>query len=112
MYEEKEGSIKINQVRIHTFARKVRHVNTDLVVEAGTTGPRGYVPRARSSRAYVAIGCLQGDFLFDPILNRDGRVVGIEIACCGDGALTALAESLEFAAEALLNEEPDNEETK
>ena len=47
---------------------------------------------------------LEGDFLFEPVTNEEGRVVGIEIACCGDGALMALIDSLGFALEALTDE--------
>jgi len=104
MYAITEGVKKINDVKLHTFSRNVKHVNTDMDVEAGTTGFRGYVPREKSARAYVAIGCNQGDFLFDPVTDEDGKVIGIEIACCGDAALMALVDSLGFAMEALMDE--------
>lgn len=104
MYAITEGAKKINDVKLKTFSRNVKHANADLDVEAGTTGFRGYVPREKSARAYVAIGCNQGDFLFDPVTDEDGKVVGIEIACCGDAALMALVDSLGFAMEALMDE--------
>ncbi len=104
MYAVTEGAKEINDVKLKTFSRNVKHVNTDLDVEAGTTGFKGHVPREKSSRAYVAIGCNQGDFLFNPIRNEDGRVVGIKIACCGDGALMGLVDTLGFAMEALMDE--------
>ena len=104
MYAITEGAKKINDVKLHTFSRNVKHVNTDMDVEAGTTGFRGYVPREKSARAYAAIRCNQGDFLFDPVTDEDGKVVGIEIACCGDAALMALVDSLGFAMEALMDE--------
>ncbi len=103
MYAVTEGAKKINDVKLKTFSRNVKHVNTNLDVEAGTTGFKGYVPREKSSRAYVAIECNRGDFMFDPIRDEDGRVVGIEIACCGDGALMGLADTLGFAMEALMD---------
>ena len=104
MYAVTERARKINDVKLKTFSRNVKHVNADLDVEAGTTGFKGYVPREKSSRAYVAIGCNQGDFMFVPIKNEDGRVVGIEIACCGDGALMSLVDILGFTMEALMDE--------
>ncbi len=104
MYAITEERKKINNQELKTFSRNVKHVSTDIDVEAGTTGFRGYVSREKSSRAYVAIDCNQGDFLFDPITDEDGRVVGIEIACCGDSALMALVDSLGFAMEALMDE--------
>jgi hypothetical protein len=104
MYAINEGDITINKVKLKTFSRNVRHESTDLDVEAGTTGFKGYVPREKSSRAYVAFECNQGDFYFDPIKDEDGRAVGIEIACCGDGALMSLLDTLGFSLEALTDE--------
>lgn len=104
MYAVIEGAKKINDVKLKTFSRNVKHVNTDMDVEAGTTGFRGYVPREKSARAFVAIGCNRGDFLFEPVANEDGQIVGIEIACCGDSALMSLIDSLGFALEALTDE--------
>ena len=104
MYAITEERKKINDVKVRTFSRNVRHVSTDMDVEAGTTGLRGYVPREKSSRAFFALGCNNGDFLFEPVTNEEGRVVGIEIACCGDSALMSLIDSLGFALEALTDE--------
>ena len=47
MYAVTEGARKINDVKLKTFSRNVKHVNTDLDVEAGTTGFKGYVPREK-----------------------------------------------------------------
>ena len=104
MYAITEEHKKINNVDVKTFSRNVRHANTDMDVEAGTTGFRGYVPREKSARAYVAIDVNRGDFLFEPVTDEEDRVVGIEIACCGDGALMSLIDSLGFAMEALMDE--------
>ncbi len=101
MYAIKEGAQKINDVKLKTFSRNVKHMNTDMDVEAGTTGFRGHVPREKSARTYFSIGCNKGDYLFEPVIDGDGRIVGIEIACCGDSALMALVDSLGFAIEAL-----------
>ena len=103
MYAIKEGTRKINGVKLKTFARNVKHACADFDVEAGTTGFRGRVPREQSARAYFSL-VGQGDFLFEPVADEEGRVVGIEIACCGDSALMALADSLGFALEALTDE--------
>ena len=104
MYAIDEGTKKINGQEMKTFSRNVKHVNTDIDVEAGSTGFRGYVPREKSARTYISIDCNQGDFLFEPIMDEDGKVVGIEIACCGDGALMGLVDTLAFAMEALMDE--------
>jgi len=104
MYEIKAGNIEINDVEVDTFRRNVKHVNTSMTVEAGSTGFRGYVPREKSSRGYMSIYCKQGDFHFDPITDKDGTVRGIEIVCCGDNALMALIDTLEFARDAIEDE--------
>ena len=101
MYAITEESKNINNVKVKTFSRRVKHVNTELVVEAGATDFRGYGPRETSARTYLEIRCNRGDFLFHPVRNENGRVVGIEIAGCGDEALMALTDSLGFALEAL-----------
>ena len=104
MYAITAGARKINGVKVNTFRRNVKHQNADLSVEAGTTGFRGYVPREKSARAYVSIDCGRGDFLIRPAVNEDGEVTGVRIACCGDGALMGLVDSLAFAMEALMDE--------
>ena len=104
MYAIWEDEKKINDVKVPTFCRSVQHVGTDLDVEAGTTGFRGYIPREKSARAYLSIDCGQGDFLFKPVLDGEDRVTGIEIACCGDAALMALADALSFARQAILDQ--------
>ena len=104
MYAIFPNTKKINNQELKTFSRNVKHANTDIDVEAGTTGFRGRVPREKSSRTYVSIDCNQGDFLFEPITDDEGRVAGIEIACCGDSGLMALVDTLGFAMEALMDE--------
>ena len=103
MYAIAEGTKKINGVKVKTFSRNVKHAGADMDVEAGTTGFRGYVPREKSARVFLSIGC-SGDFLFEPLHDEEGRIMGIEICSCGDGALMALIDSLEFAVEALTDE--------
>lgn len=104
MYAIREESRKINGVKLKTFHRHVKHAGSDFDVGAGATGFRGYVPREKSARGYLSLVCNRGDFLFEPIADEEGRVVGIEIACCGDGALMTLVDSLGFAIEALADE--------
>ena len=101
MYAVKETSVKVNDVRVDTFCRKVDEGDTTFVVEAGSTGYRGGEDRDSGSRAYACFFCCHGDFLFVPIKGKDGRVVGVEIAGCGDAALDAFAKALGFARKAL-----------
>ena len=58
----------------------------------------------------LAIGCNQGDFLFEPTVDEDGRCVGIEIACCGDDALASLIDSLGFSIKALIDQCDETDE--
>ena len=104
MYAITEDTLKINHVDLKTFTRDVKHTNTAMEVEAGTTGFRGSVPREKSARGFVAFRSL-GDFKFSPVWEKGtDRIVGVEIACCGDSALMSLIDSLGFALEALTDE--------
>lgn len=101
MYAIQEDTRMINGVKVQTFSRNVRHVNTDLDIEAGTTGVRGYVPREKSSRAFVSLDFSDGDYLVTPVTDEDDEVVGFEIAGCGDGALMGLLDAFSFARDVL-----------
>ena len=79
MYAITEGAKKINGVELQTFSREVKNAKTDHEVEAGTTGCKGGCCREKGARSYLSIGCNQGDFLFEPTVDEDGRCVGIEI---------------------------------
>ncbi len=103
MFAVSENSKVINGVKVQTFGRNVKHVNTEMEAEAGSTGFRGYGPRENSARAYLSLVCNEGDFMFSPVTDEDDHVVGIEIACCGDGALMALADSLFFVRKAVMD---------
>ena len=52
MYAIDARSQTINGKKFRTFSRNVRHKNTDLEVEAGTTGFRGHVPREESGEPF------------------------------------------------------------
>ena len=109
MYAISEGTKKNNNELLQTFSRTVKNVNTEIEVEAGTTGFRGGCCRDKGARAYLAIDCNQGDYLFEPITDEDGQVVGIEIACCGDDALASLIEVLGFAGRAITEQCEEND---
>lgn len=102
MYAIKEEIQKINGEIVETFEREIVEPNTWMRVEAGTTGFTGDACRDAGGRTYLCIECRAGDFHFEPVINEDGRVVGIEVACCGDAALEALMKALEFADAALI----------
>ncbi len=104
MYAINENVKKINGVVVKTFNRDVICDQTLLAVEAGTTGYRSAACRGNSSRTFVSIECLNGDFHFSPILDDKCNTVGVEIACCGDDGLSAVLNSLAFA-EKVLNDQ-------
>ena len=104
MYAIQEHNVKINGEELQTFIRKVENPNTELIVEAGTTGFTGGCSREKGGRTYLLIDCNRGDFLFNPVLDDDDKVVGIEIACCGDAAMVSLIEALDFAMTAYHDE--------
>lgn len=101
MYAVKRGLKKINDVVVETYARRVAEPDTGLTVEAGTTGYKGTPCRKAGGRTYLRIGCDAGDFLFEPVTDRIGRVTGVEIAASGDAGLNALMKVLGFAEQVL-----------
>ena len=94
MYAVSEGKIKINDRMVETYGRAV----------LGKTGYTGCNKRAAGGRTYIKIECFSGDFYFEPIVEEDGTVTGIEIACCGDEGLDAIMKALEFAEEVIDDE--------
>ena len=90
-------TIDINDVKVKTRARFCKHKKTNLAVDVGCTGLRGDVPRQRSSRAFLVLDGLKGDFFFNPVEDEDDKVVGFGVSCCGDEAVMALLEALTFA---------------
>ena len=101
MYAIEEGLRKINGEKVKTFCREALNGDTALLVEAGTTGYKGGNRRSAGGRAYFSIICECGDYHFGLVKNDEGKVVGMDIACCGDDGLNALMKALEFAYEAI-----------
>ena len=97
MYAVNEGKIKINGEMVGTFEREVQGMETALYVTAGSTGYKGCRKREGGGRTFISIECIRGDFFFEPVVEEDGTVTGIGIACCGDDALDAVMKALEFA---------------
>lgn len=101
MYAVSEGRIKINDHMVSTYERAVLEKDTALHVIAGTTGYKGSSKREAGGRTFLKVECFCGDFYFNPVKEEDGRVIGIEIACCGDDALEAVAKALGFAKQVI-----------
>lgn len=97
MYAIKERQAWINRIPVKTFERETTDANTAVRVEVGTTGYRGGDNRCHGGRTYLGLECLTGDFCFLPITNEKKKVVGIEIATCGDAGLNAISKALDFA---------------
>ena len=104
MYAIEEREKKVNGVEVPTFRRVVAEGNACLDVEAGTTGYTGSDCRNAGGRTFLRIEWLQGDFLFSPVLNKEGKRVGVVMAGCGDDALNALMKALGFCLEALADQ--------
>lgn len=100
MYAINEGQAKINGVKVGTFERYIIGEESVLKVEAGTTGYK-FGERDKGGRTYLCIDCLEGDFHFAPVLDDEKRVVGFEIACCGDDELDAIMKAIEFIHKAI-----------
>lgn len=107
MYAIEEGLKRINDKFVETFERTIKEHNTELDVEAGTNGYKGTPCRKAGSRTYLRLVCLEGDFNFEPLVDDDGVVFGIKIACCGDAALDAVMKALDFARDALNDQRCD-----
>ena len=101
MYAIEEGLKKINGETVETFCREITETNTELFVEAGTTGYTGSDDRKGGGRTYISVASDCGDFLFSPVKDEKNRVVGVEIAACGDAGLDAIMKALEFAHQAI-----------
>lgn len=104
MFEIREKAKRINDKRVKTFERTVTGHCTELAVEAGTNGYKGTPCRKAGSRTYLRLVCLEGDFNFEPLIDDDGVVFGIEIACCGDAALDAIMKALIFTGDVLTDQ--------
>ena len=101
MYAINEGLKKINGEYVDTYSREVTDCMTKLTAEAGTTGYSGSPSRDAGGRTYLCLKADKGDFLFDPVFDKEGNTVGVKIAACGDAGLNALLKALSFMEQAL-----------
>ena len=101
MYVIDQDQKKINDVIVNTFGRTITEHDTELQVEAGTTGYKGTPCRKAGGRTYLRIQCGKGDFYFETITDDEGKPFGVEIACCGDAGLNAVMKALDFCRDAL-----------
>ena len=86
----------VNHVTVSTKCKEVETKHAALQVEVGSTGCTGCMVREGGSRTYLRIVSKKGDFLFQPVTDDFGRIIGIVIAGCGDSAIAALHESVQF----------------
>lgn len=108
MCEIKEYVVCINREPVKTLEQEISDEKTDVQIEVGTTGFKGSKDRKNGGRTYFKFECLNGDFYFEPIINCQNRVVGIEIVSCGDAGLNAMKKAFEFAA-STINDQCNNE---
>ena len=96
MEKEKICAKGVNGVEVSTKCKDVSTKYATLQVEVGSTGCTGCMVREGGSRTYLRIVSKKGDFLFQPVTDDFGRTIGIVIAGCGDSAIAALHESVQF----------------
>ena len=104
MYGVKPNVVKANGVKVNVLRGKVVNGNSDLRVQAGTTGFRADPGQAADVRGLVDICFVRGDFQFLPVEDENSNIVGIRIICNGNDELMSLMEALAFAARATVNQ--------
>ena len=94
MYTIQSTPVRINGKIVPTSSCTVRNGDTVLSAEAGATectaGGR------RDCRALLSLVCEKGELLFVPVKDRSGRVVGMDLAACGEEALLSILDALDF----------------
>lgn len=101
MYAIEKDVLVVNGENVETFKRKAVDGNTEIYVEAGTTGYKGGCCRKAGGRSVIRLYCACGDFLFRPIEDKEGDTIGITIAFCGDDGLNALMKALQFTCQVM-----------
>lgn len=86
---------------VRTLIKSVFEKDVPLLVEVGSSGLDGDDDHESLGRTYVGLLCDSPVTFFDPLRDKRGKIVGVEISGCGDSALSVLAEALEFAARVL-----------
>ena len=96
MKKENSGVKRVNYVDVFTKCKEVNTKEALLEVEVGSTGCTGCMIREGGSRTYLSIVNKKGDFLFRPVVDDLGQIIGVVIACCGNSAIQALNDSVQF----------------
>ena len=104
MYCVKPNVVNANGVKVKVLRGKVVNGNSDLRVQAGTTGFRSDPGQAAGVRGLVDICFLRGDFTFLPVMDDESNIVGIRIITGGNDALMSLMEALAFAAKVTVDQ--------
>lgn len=99
MYTIHSTPVRVNGKIVPTSSCAVRNGDTALSAEAGTT-ERAAGGR-RDCRALLSLVCERGEFLFVPVKDRSGRVVGMDLAACGEEALLSILDALVFFSRVL-----------
>lgn len=105
----KKRIISINGKSFISDREKVKEMGTVIEAEAGTTGLLGGVDRETGGRAYFSLEVLSGDNSLR-MIEKDGHLVGFEIAVCSDDGIVALIEALSHALKTLVDQSEDDED--
>lgn len=101
MFAIRETSVNVHGESVKTFTRVVCEEHVSVLVDAGSNGLFGEEGCDSPGRSYVGLLCDSPYVFFDPLWDRKGKIVGVQISGCGDSVLEALVDSLEFAVSAL-----------
>ena len=88
---------------IRTYRGLIKHDETDVDVEAGTSGFNGG-SQNKGTRAFFCISSFGGHYRFGPMVDEKGEPAGINITCSGDAELLTLLEALTFSLETLVEQ--------
>ena len=111
MYAVKQGLARVDDVLVDTFSRKLDYGDSQITVEAGTTGFSDADDDKAGTRCLVSIRKNKGDFYAGVSKNKQsGGTDGIDIAVSGNDAIYNLIRALMFAAEALTDQITDIDE--
>lgn len=92
----RESKLLVHGEPVTTYSISVHKSNISMLVEVGSTGLDGKDGWGSSGRTYVGLLCDSPAVSFDPLRDKRGKIVGIEICGCGDAALDTLIEALEY----------------
>ena len=100
----RESKLFVHGEPVTTYSISVHKRNVSMLVEVGSSGFDGIDGWSSSGRTYVGLLCDSAAVSFDSLLDKRGKIVGVEISGCGDAVLDALIDALNFVVVTLRDE--------